>query len=124
MPASQPASALLSDQSAMNCGSSAGTVEYPAMPRISAPQTAAMTAVEGPAGRDRGGSAGVTVSAPPGSCPSRSLLACPAPDPAIPIGGTHSLLPGKRRQADRGWPGQSPDQVRGRPRRNDIDAAI
>jgi hypothetical protein len=32
----------------MNCGNSAGTVEYPAKPRISAPHTAAMIAAEGP----------------------------------------------------------------------------
>jgi hypothetical protein len=33
----------------MNCGRSAGTVEYPAKLRISAPQIAATVAAEGPA---------------------------------------------------------------------------
>jgi hypothetical protein len=33
----------------MNCGRSAGTVENPAKPRISAPQIAATVAAEGPA---------------------------------------------------------------------------
>src|ERR1700756_1277263 len=50
MPASQPASVLVRDQVSMNCGSSAGTVENPARPRISAPHTAATLVAEGPAG--------------------------------------------------------------------------
>ena len=40
IPASQPACVLVRDQAAMNCGRSAGTIEYPARPRISAPHTA------------------------------------------------------------------------------------
>jgi len=38
----------------MNCGRSAGTVEYPARPRISAPQIAATIAAEGPARAELG----------------------------------------------------------------------
>jgi hypothetical protein len=34
----------------MNCGNSAGTIEYPARPRISAPQIAATIAGEGRTG--------------------------------------------------------------------------
>src|SRR5215472_4720261 len=41
---------LLSDQAAMNWGSSAGTIEYLVRPRISGAHTAATTVVEGPAG--------------------------------------------------------------------------
>jgi hypothetical protein len=40
---------LVRDHSSMNCGSSAGTVENPARPRISAPHTAATLVAEGPA---------------------------------------------------------------------------
>jgi hypothetical protein len=43
MPKSHPASVLLSDQVAMNCGSRAGTSEKLARPRISATQTNATT---------------------------------------------------------------------------------
>src|ERR1700732_412182 len=49
MPASQPACVLVSDQASMNCGSSAGTIENPARPRISAAHRAATTGVEGAA---------------------------------------------------------------------------
>ena len=52
IPASQPACVLVRDQAAMNCGRSAGTIEYPARPRISAPHTAATMAAEGPTGTD------------------------------------------------------------------------
>jgi hypothetical protein len=38
---------LVSDQDSMNCGSSAGTIENPAKPRISAAHMAATTGVEG-----------------------------------------------------------------------------
>src|SRR5271165_267985 len=48
MPASQPACVLVSDQASMNCGSSAGTIENPARPRISAPHIAAIIRTEGP----------------------------------------------------------------------------
>jgi hypothetical protein len=47
IPASQPACVLVSDQASMNCGSSAGTIENPARPRISAPQIAATIATDG-----------------------------------------------------------------------------
>ena len=50
IPASQPACVLVRDQASINCGRSAGIVEYPASPRISAPQIAATIAAEGPAG--------------------------------------------------------------------------
>jgi hypothetical protein len=40
---------LVSDQAAMNCGSSAGTIENPAKPKISAAHMAATTDTEGPA---------------------------------------------------------------------------
>jgi hypothetical protein len=46
IPASPP-SVLVKDQASMNCGSNAGTIEYPARPRISAPQIAAISASEG-----------------------------------------------------------------------------
>src|SRR5690349_2180049 len=36
----------------MNCGSSAGTIEYPATPRISATHIAATTSGEGPVGAE------------------------------------------------------------------------
>ena len=36
----------------MNCGSSAGTMEYPAKPRISAAQTAPTVAIEGGVGAE------------------------------------------------------------------------
>ena len=51
-PASQPACVLVSDQDSMNCGSSAGTIENPAKPRISAAHMAATTGVEGAAVAD------------------------------------------------------------------------
>ena len=38
---------LVSDHASMNCGRSAGTIEYPARPRISAAHMAATVAVEG-----------------------------------------------------------------------------
>src|SRR5215467_2121066 len=47
IPASQPACVLVRDQSSMNCGRSAGTVEYPAKPRTSAAHTATTVAAEG-----------------------------------------------------------------------------
>src|ERR1700738_3843917 len=50
MPASQPACVLVRDQVSMNCGRSAGTVENPARPRISATHTAATIAAEGAEG--------------------------------------------------------------------------
>src|SRR5213082_902497 len=46
MPASQPPCALVNDHASMNCGSRAGTREYPAKPRISAAQTPATRTVE------------------------------------------------------------------------------
>src|SRR5215472_2245032 len=52
IPASQPAWVLVSDQASMNCGSSAGTIENPARPRISAAHTAPTTAVDGAAVAD------------------------------------------------------------------------
>jgi hypothetical protein len=48
IPASHPACVLVSDQASMNCGSSAGTIENPARPRISAPQIAVTIRTEGP----------------------------------------------------------------------------
>jgi hypothetical protein len=39
----------------MNCGSSAGTIEYPATPRISAAHIAATIAGEGPVGTELAG---------------------------------------------------------------------
>src|SRR4029077_18023444 len=53
IPASQPACVLVSDQDSMNCGSSAGTMENPARPRISAAHMAATTDTEGTAVADR-----------------------------------------------------------------------
>src|SRR5215471_8050842 len=47
IPASQPACVLVKDQAAMNCGRSAGIMEYPSTLRISAPHTAATIAAEG-----------------------------------------------------------------------------
>jgi hypothetical protein len=47
LPASQPACVLVSDQASMNCGSSAGTIEYPARLRISAPHIAATIPADG-----------------------------------------------------------------------------
>src|SRR6266851_3470216 len=47
IPASQPACVLVRDQVSMNCGRSAGTVENPARPRISAPHIAITIAAEG-----------------------------------------------------------------------------
>src|SRR6516164_11744824 len=47
IPTSHPACVLVRDQASMNCGRSAGTVEYPVRPRISATHTAAMVAAEG-----------------------------------------------------------------------------
>jgi hypothetical protein len=52
IPASHPACVLVRDQTSMNCGRSAGTVEYPVSPRISAPHTAATIAAEGAAGAE------------------------------------------------------------------------
>ena len=52
IPASHPACVLVRDQASMNCGRSAGTVEYPAKPRISAPHIAATIAAEGPTGTE------------------------------------------------------------------------
>src|SRR6516225_3855081 len=52
IPASQPACVLVRDQASMNCGSSAGTIEYPATPRISAAHIAATIAGEGPVGTE------------------------------------------------------------------------
>jgi hypothetical protein len=43
---------LVKDQAAMNCGRSAGTIEYPAKLRISAPHIAATIAAEGPDGAE------------------------------------------------------------------------
>src|SRR5215469_8211264 len=48
IPASQPACVLVKDQAPMNCGRSAGIMEYPVRLRISAPHTAATIAGEGP----------------------------------------------------------------------------
>src|SRR5215813_14108743 len=48
IPASQPACVLDKDQAPMNCGRSAGIMEYPSRLRISAPHIAAMIAAEGP----------------------------------------------------------------------------
>src|SRR5580704_8536656 len=52
IPVSQPACVLVSDQASMNCGSSAGIIEKPARPRISAAHMAATTAAEGAAVAD------------------------------------------------------------------------
>jgi len=52
IPASQPACVLVKDQSPMNCGRSAGIIEYPSTLRISAPHTAATIAAEGPVRAD------------------------------------------------------------------------
>src|SRR3984893_11593884 len=52
IPASQPACVLVRDQVSMNCGRSAGTVENPARPRISAPHIAKTIAAEGTAGAE------------------------------------------------------------------------
>ena len=43
---------LVKDQAPMNCGRSAGIIEYPSRLRISAPHTAATMAAEGPAGAE------------------------------------------------------------------------
>ena len=48
IPASQPACVFVKDQAPMNCGRSAGIMEYPARLRISAPQIAATIAADGP----------------------------------------------------------------------------
>src|SRR5215469_9693255 len=48
IPASQPACVLVKDQASMNCGRSAGIMEYPSTLRISAPHIAATIAAEGP----------------------------------------------------------------------------
>src|SRR6516164_3092122 len=48
IPASQPACVLVKDQAPMNCGRSAGIIEYPSTLRISATHTAATIATEGP----------------------------------------------------------------------------
>ena len=47
MPASQPACVFVRDHASMNCGSNAGTIEYPARLRISAAHIAATTGVKG-----------------------------------------------------------------------------
>src|ERR1700730_16868586 len=52
IPASQPAWVLVRDQVSMNCGRSAGTVENPARPRISAAHIAITIAAEGTAGAE------------------------------------------------------------------------
>src|SRR6202521_1865564 len=52
IPASQRACVLVRDQVSMNCGRSAGTVEYPARPRISAAHIAITIAAEGTAGAE------------------------------------------------------------------------
>src|ERR1700730_6219806 len=52
IPASQPACVLVRDQVSMNCGRSAGTVENPARPRISAAHIAITIAAEGSAGAE------------------------------------------------------------------------
>src|SRR5260370_31575123 len=46
MPANQPPCALVNDHASMNCGSRAGTSEYPAKPRISAAETPDTRAAE------------------------------------------------------------------------------
>jgi len=50
--ASQPAYVLVSDRASMDCGGSAGTIENPTRPRISAAHIAATTGVEGAAATD------------------------------------------------------------------------
>src|SRR5262252_1541856 len=47
IPASQPACVLVKDQAPMNCGRSAGIMEYPSRLRISATHIAATIAAEG-----------------------------------------------------------------------------
>src|SRR6516225_5368268 len=55
IPASQPACVLVKDQASMNCGRSAGIMEYPSRLRISAPHIAATIVGEGLAGVAGGG---------------------------------------------------------------------
>jgi hypothetical protein len=55
----------------MNCGSGAGTIEYPARLRISAAQTAATVAVEGVVGAELAEIALTVLQANPGTPQNR-----------------------------------------------------